>query len=185
MTNSHWRTLARVGLLLVCLLVPPRSTYAHVGAPYPVLLEQPVGPYVLFVLADPDVGVGTFIVQTTLANGTPTPADTVVMLWVRPEDNHADETGHQAGWQMTRDGERFIAKVPFDAKGMWQVRLTVEGVDGSGEITFSVEVTPPYPGALTTIICLLPFMVLGGLWAAGALRSRQSPPSSLSRKEPE
>jgi hypothetical protein len=184
MTRNHWRTLTRIGLLLVWLLVPPRVTYAHVGAPYPVLLEQPVGPYVVSALADPDVGVGTFIVQVTLADGTPAPADTTVGLWVRPEDGHADETGHQAGWQMTRDGERFIAKVPFDARGMWRVRLTVEGAEGGGEVTFLVEVTPPYPGTLTTIVCLLPFVVLGGLWAAGALRSRRSS-DAASLEEPE
>jgi hypothetical protein len=76
---------------------------------------------------------------------------------------------------MTKDGERFIAKVPFDARGMWDVRLVVEGAAGRGEITFPVEVTPPYPGAVTTIVCLIPFIILGGLWAAGALRSRGSP----------
>jgi hypothetical protein len=107
------------------------------------------------------------------------------MLWVRPEDGHADEAGHQAWWQMTRDGERFIGKVPFDARGMWQVRLTVEGDDGHGEVTFSVEVTPPYPGALTTIVCLLPFVILGGLWAAGALRPHQPSRSSSPEEESE
>lgn len=158
--------------LLVWLLWPSRAL-AHVGAPYPVLLEQSVGPYVVSALADPDVGVGTFIIQTTLAEEKPVPTDTVVRLWVKPQDGHAPETHHQAQRQATRQGERFIAKIPFDARGIWDVRLELEGTAGRGEVTFSVEVTPPYPGVLTTLACLLPFVVLGALWVAGALRSRR------------
>jgi hypothetical protein len=173
--TGNARLLWWVGMLLAWLLWPGVAVQAHVGAPYPVLLEQAVGPYVVSALADPDVGAGTFIVQVLSAEGTAPPADTVVTLWVTPQDGHADEAGHQAQRQMTKDGERFIAKVPFDARGMWDVRLVVEGAAGRGEITFPVEVTPPYPGAVTTIVCLIPFIILGGLWAAGALRSRGSP----------
>jgi cytochrome c oxidase subunit 2 len=150
---------------------------AHVGAPYPVLLEQAVGPYIVSALADPDVGVGTFIVQATLAGGESVPADTVVTLWVWPEDGHADETDHQAQRQETRKGERFVVKVPFDAEGMWQVRLVLEGAVGRGETTFRVRVTPPGPGWVTTLVCLLPFIALGGLWLIGALRHHQAPTS--------
>ena len=150
------------------LLWPGATVLAHVGAPYPVLLEQAVGPYVVSALADPDVGVGTFIVHVMSVEGTAPPDDTMVTLWVTPQDGHADEAGHQALRQMTKDGERFIGKVPFDARGMWDVRLVVEGSAGPGEVTFPVDVTPPYPGTLTTIVYLIPFTILGGLWAAGS-----------------
>ena len=33
--------------------------------------------------------------------------------------------------------------------------------------------TPPHPGAVTTLACLLPFVALGALWVVGALRSRR------------
>ena len=160
----------------IWLLWPRGTVQAHVGAPYPVLLEQPVGPFVVSALADPDVGVATFIVQVTSGEGAPAPPETAVTLWVRPQDGHAAESdGHHAPWQVTRDGERFVARVPFDARGTWQVRLAVEGDEGRGEVSFPVEVTPPYPGAITTIACLLPFIALGGLWARGALRSAKAP----------
>jgi hypothetical protein len=173
--TGNARLLWWVGALLASLLWPGMTVLAHVGAPYPVLLEQALGSYVVSALADPDVGVGTFIVQVVSAERTAPPDDTVVMLWVTPQDGHADETGHQALRQMTKDGERFIGKVPFDARGMWDVRLVVEGSAGRGEVTFPVDVTPPYPGTLTTLVCLLPFVFLGGLWVAGALRSRRTP----------
>ena len=183
MTNGKWRTLVWVWVCLAWLFWPWAVVQAHVGKPYPVLLEQPMGPYVASALADPDVGIGTFIVQVDLVEGTHLPADTQVMLWVRPQDGHAAEAGHKALRQMTRDGEQFIAKIPFDARGMWDVRLALEGSAGRGEVTFPVNVTPPYPGAVTTVVCLLPFVALGGLWAMGALRSRQSSPAPSSQDE--
>lgn len=162
-----------VGLLLVPVVRPP-AVMAHVGAPYPVLLEEAVGPYVLSVLADPDVGTGTFYVLVTMAGGESTPSGTVVMVWTTPEDGHAVETGSSAERQQTRYGERFVAKVQFDAKGPWQVRLTVEGPAGTGEITFPVVVTPSGTGGLATLICLVPFVILGLLWLRGVRRQRSA-----------
>lgn len=121
-----------VSFLSLAWLIAPPVVQAHSGAPYPVLLEQPVGPYVVSALGDPDVGVGTFTMQITLATGAPVPTDTVATLWVRPADGHTAEAGYQAQRQVTRDEERFIAKVLFDAEGMWHVRLVVDGPAGVG-----------------------------------------------------
>jgi hypothetical protein len=172
----RWRFAG--GLLawfILVLLAWPPAALAHVGAPYPVLLEEEVGPYIASALADPDVGTGTFYVLVTLAGGEPTPPDTVVTIWVKPEDGHLGEAGHQAERQQTRYGERFVAKVPFDAEGPWLVRLTIEGASGRGETGFPVRVTPSGVGWLATLACLLPFVILGGLWVRGALRQRSAP----------
>ena len=160
-----------LGLVLASLAWPP-AVSAHVGAPYPVLLEEPVGPYVASALADPDVGTGTFYVLVAVQDGQPPPADTVVAVWVEPQDGHQDATRHVAQRQQTRYGERFVAEVPFDAKGPWQVRLMIEGLAGSGETSFPVQVTPSGIGWLATVACLLPFAILGGLWLRGVLRQR-------------
>lgn len=160
-----------LGLTLI-LLTLPQTALAHVGAPYPVLLEEPVGPYVASALADPDVGAGTFYVLVTLADGKPVPPGTTVTLWVKPEDGHQAETAHAAEREETRYGERFVAKVPFDAEGQWQVRLVIEGSAGVGETAFPVRVTPSGVGWLATMACLLPFVVLGLLWLRGIRRSR-------------
>jgi hypothetical protein len=153
-------------LVLAC----PLQARAHIGAPYPVLLEEPVGPYTASALADPDVGVGTFYILITLHRGQPVPADTVVTVWVEPEDGHLAEAGYRAERQQTRYGERFVAKVPFDAKGPWQVRLVLEGSAGQGETRLPVKVTPSGTGWLATLACLIPFAILGGLWLKGARR---------------
>ena len=179
--NRHVLTAAISFAFLIGLLLPP-TAQAHSGGPYPVLLEEPAGPYVVSVLADPDVGVGTFIVQAVLSGGGTVPADTEVTLWVRPQDGHAPEAGYRARRQQTRDGEAFVAGVPFDAEGVWQVRLVLEGTAGRGETTFNVRATPPGRRWLTAVLCLLPFIGLGALWLVAVLRSPRRPrqiPSSL------
>ena len=169
-------------LLLWCLLtwlMGAPVVHAHLGPPYPVLVEQELGPYVVSALADPDVGTGTFIAEVTLADGEPTPPDTLVGVWVRPESGHSDEVGYQAAREMTKSGERFTAKVRFDTEETWHVRFVVEGSAGRGETEFDVKVTPPTPGWLWTTVCLLPFVGLGALWMLGALRSRRSSPKDV------
>jgi hypothetical protein len=52
------------------------------------------------------------------------------------------------------------------------VRLVVEGPAGQGEARFPVQVTPSGTGWLATLACLVPFVILGGLWLRGALRQR-------------
>jgi hypothetical protein len=157
-------------------LLDAPASLAHVGAPYPVLLEESAGPYLVSALADPDVGTGTFYILTTLLDGQQPPADTAITVWVEPEDGHAAESGQPAERQETRYGERFVARVPFDAEGPWHVRLILEGSAGSGELSFPVEVTPSGLGWLATLGCLLPFVVLGWLWFRGARRQRADRP---------
>ncbi len=163
--------------LLLAWLAFPLTARAHSGAPYPVLLEERVGPYIVSVLADPDVGTGTFYLEIGLAQGGPAPADTQVTVWVRPEDGHAAEAGYPAQPQTAsrdaRETYSLIAKIPFDAEGMWQVRLTLEGTAGKGEATFNVRVTPPGPGWVRTLLCFLPFIFLGILWVFGARRQQR------------
>ncbi len=158
--------------MLAAWLAWPRAARAHVGAPYPVLLEEPVGPYLVSALADPDVGKGTFYILATLTEGEPPPEDTRITVWVEPEDGHLPLAGYIAERQQTRYGERFVAEVPFDAEGRWQAQLDIKGPAGSGETSFPVQVTPSGLGWLGTLACLIPFVILGALWLRGSRRQR-------------
>ncbi len=172
--RRHARSLVLLPwLLLLAWLIAPPAARAHSGGPYPVLLEEHAGPYIVSALADPDVGLGTFIVQATLIGGDPVSADTEVTVWVQPEDGHTAEAGYRAERQTARDGDQFLAKVPFDAEGMWQVRLVLDGPAGYGEASFQVHVTPPSRQWISTLLCLLPFIILGVLWLVDALRPHQ------------
>jgi len=173
-TRRRLLYLLLAGLTMACL-ASPHVALAHVGAPYPVLLEQPVGPYIASALADPDVGTGTFYVLVDLPDGQPVPPGTSVTVWVEPEDGHRAAVGRPAEREETRYGDRFVARVPFDAEGPWKVRLVIDGPVGTGEASFVVRVTPSGIGWLASIACLIPFLILGALWLRGALRQRTKP----------
>jgi len=164
---------ARCRVFIFSMLIGILLCLGHVGAPYLVLLEEAAGPYLVSALADPDVGIGTFIVQAGLSDGGPLPADSVIALRVWPDDGHLGESeAHLAERTATSRGERFVAKVPFDVRGMWTVRLTVSGPPGEAEVEFPVEVTPPGPGVWTSLACLVPFAAVAVLWFMGARRRR-------------
>ncbi|MGD8399070.1 MAG: hypothetical protein PVG11_09455 [Anaerolineae bacterium] len=159
-----------LGWLLLTALSPAAAS-AHVGAPYPVLLEEPIGPYTLSALADPDVGGGTFYVLLE-HQGASAPAGTTVTLWAEPADGHLASAAYTAVREETRYGERFVGEVPFDTEGAWRMRVVVDGPAGTGEATFPVEVTPPGTGWIATVACLLPFVLLAALWLRGISRRR-------------
>jgi hypothetical protein len=164
--------MRRTALLLatlLALLAWATPVAAHVGAPYPVLLEEQIGAYTVSALADPDVGTGTFYILSTIDGGPP-PRDTAITIWVQPLDGHRATSAHPATREDTRYGERFVAKIPFDTKGEWQVNLVIEGSAGNAETSFPVRVTPSGIGWLATLACLLPFAGLGALWLRGARR---------------
>jgi len=172
MNQDRRLLIGLTGLLLLAGLLTPPAARAHVGAPYPVLLEEPAGPYLVSALADPDVGQGTFYILVALEQGQTAPSYTAVTVWVEPEDGHLSATLHQAEREQTRYGERFVAKVPFDAEGRWGVQLEIEGSAGDGSLSFPVQVTPSGTGWLATLACLVPFVILGWLWLRGTLRQR-------------
>ena len=156
-----------IWLLLLLLVLPAR---AHVGAPYLVLLDEPVGTQKLSVWSDPDVGKGSFYLVVN--QGTPPGAQ----LWVTPKDGHRPEEGPYTTapqeWARKPSQATFI---PFDRAGDWTVRLETQG----HSITFPVQVTPPGPSWLAWALGLGPCLLLAIFWWWGAQRARKkflSPP---------
>jgi len=177
MRNSWVRIAAVSAALLVAAAVwpaRPAVVLAHAGAPYPVLVDEPAGPYRVSALADPDVGQGTFYIQAEPAAGAALPEGTVVAVSVQPADGHLAEATYPAERQTTRYGDRYVAAVPFDTEGSWGVRVELDGPAGRGEVAFPVEVTPPGISWLGTLACLIPFVLLGVLWLRGALRRQNA-----------
>jgi hypothetical protein len=151
----------------------PAPVRAHGGPPFVVVPEQRLGPYTVTAWDDPDVGSGLFLIEATL-DGVPPPANTDVTVTVQPEDLHcAAATFIAERQQRLFGGEQFVLGVTFDTEGPWHVRLAVEGPAGRGETMFVAQVTPNSPGWFASLICLVPFVGLGGLWLCGIRRNRQ------------
>jgi hypothetical protein len=157
--------------LLLALLAAPLAR-AHDGPPYPVLVDQTAGPYVLSVWADPDVGTGTFYIQLEPPPGGAVTEATTVELWVQPADGRSPEVRSLATRKASRDGVRFTADARFDTEEWWRARFVLRGPQGTAEAETKVEVTPPGLGRLDLLVYLAPFLAIAFLWARAALTRR-------------
>lgn len=160
-------------LVLLLILLPSGPALAHEGPPFPILVDQRAGPYVVSVWADPDIGTGTFFVILEPPEGQELPAGTSVRVAVRPVSGRLPEAVHPAEPQPARQGERYFAEARFDRGGTWRVRILLRGPQGDAEVSAEVEPTPDGTlGPAELVLYLLPFLAVGGLWLKAALRRR-------------
>jgi hypothetical protein len=166
---------ARLGTLLLTaglLLALSAPVFAHEGPPYPVIVDKTLGPCVLSVWSDPDVGTGTFFFILEPAPGGKLPDDLRIDVGVRPAGGRLPEAVYAAGREDQGGRVQFKALVPFDAEGLWRVRVGLQSAQGGGETTTDVEVTPPGYGRWDLLIYLLPFAAVGALWLRAFIKGR-------------
>jgi hypothetical protein len=145
---------------------------AHEGPPYPILVDKKVGPCLVSVWADPDVGIGTFFIILDPPKGGTLPQDVTVEIDVRPVSGRLAEARYQAQRENLRDRLQFKAEVPFDAQERWLTRIRLKSSQGGGEEAVEVEVTPPGYGRWDLLWYLSPFLAVGFLWLKAFLRGR-------------
>ena len=160
--------LSAVGLLLV---ISTRAV-AHEGPPYPILVDKSLGPCVVSVWADPDVGTGTFFFVVEPPPGGKLPDDIRVEVGVRPVSGRLPEALYAAGREDLRGSVQYKALVPFDAQELWRVRVRLQSSQGGGEAATDVEVTPPGYGRWDLLLYLLPFAAVGLLWLRAIIKGR-------------
>jgi hypothetical protein len=163
--------------LIPLLLASAVPALAHEGPPFPILVDQRVGPYVASVWTDPDIGTGTFFVVLEPPEGKTLPDGTAVRVAVEPLDWHVKETLYKAEPQPVRYGERHFAETKFDRGGMWRVRILLEGPEGGGELKAEVEPTPDGTiGPISLVFYAIPFLAVGFLWLKAVLRRKEKEP---------
>lgn len=166
------RRLLLVALLLA-LLPPERQARAHLGPPFPILVDRRVGPYVVSVWTDPNIGTGIFYVMLEAPRGGRLPARTRVRIGVQPVSKRLPEVLYEAESQPVREGARFYTTVQFDRGEMWRTRVLVEGPEGGGTLTAEVEATPAGTiGPIGFVIYGFPFAGVAFLWIKAVLRRR-------------
>ena len=159
-------------LLFVTLLLPLRVT-AHDGPPFPLIVDQRVGPWIVSVWTDPDVGAGTFFVMPSAAAGGAVPEDLKVQVSVQPVSGRLPEVTYSAAREDLRNQLQYKSVVQFDAQEMWKVRVHLSSSQGEGEVSGTVEATPPGLGRWDLLVYLLPFLAIGFLWLMAIIRKRQ------------
>lgn len=174
MTRSARRSFSAL-LLGLALLLSPRPVLAHEGPPFPIIVDERVGPYVVSVWTDPDIGIATFFVVLEPAHGDELPPGTVVRIGVQPVSGRLPEKVYDAEPQPVRYGERHHAEVEFDRGEMWRVRVRLDGPGGDSELFTEVEATPDGTiGPIGLVIYALPFVAIGFIWLKAVLRRRQA-----------
>ena len=145
---------------------------AHEGPPYPIIVDKIVGPCLVSVWTDPDVGVGTFLIFPEGLEGKSVPADLQVDVVVQPVSKRIPESRFRAVRADLTDRAQFKAEVAFDAQEYWNVRIVLHSSQGDGEETVQVEATPPGYGRWDLVIYLLPFLAVGFLWLRAIMKKR-------------
>lgn len=178
MFTSHCnrtRSVLCVTALLACCFSNVQAALAHQGPPFPIVMEQPVGDYVVSVWTDPDIGEAQFFVIIETPSGDPPSEAPTVSMWTEPVNKRLDRASYEAHRQDLRNRMQFESKPHFDIQDMWTVGFEITPPSGSPlEIISEVESTPPGLGPWDLAIYLFPFLLFGGLWVLGIVRRRMA-----------
>jgi hypothetical protein len=122
-----------------------------------------IGPYLVSLWAHPEVGTGTFFIRLEPPLGGEIKNDVTAHVGIQPLSRRLAEVRYPTQRQEVGGRVQYQTDVPFDAQGLWRVRLLVQGPDGSGETTVDLETTPPGFGHWDVFLYLFPFLAVGFL----------------------
>jgi hypothetical protein len=171
--NRQGSVLLMIGIAMVSLLGAARRASAHEGPPYLILGDKMIGPCVVSIWADPDVGVGKFYIILDPPKGATLPEDVTVEIGVRPVSGRLPESRYKSVRESLKSQTQFKAEVQFDAEERWLTRVFLNSSQGGGEAAVEVDVTPPGYGPWDLLIYLLPFLGIGFLWLNAVIRRRR------------
>jgi tetratricopeptide (TPR) repeat protein len=163
--REHYKIpmLMFVAFTLLSLPLAP-SVRAHNGPPFPIIVDQHVGPCIVSLWTHPDIGLGTFFVMVDAAPGTAIPIDLKIDLGIQPVSGRLAEVIYPTRRENLRGQVEYKTEVNFDRQEFWRARLIVHSSQGEGEATASVEATPAGFGRWDLLLYLLPFAGVGFLW---------------------
>jgi tetratricopeptide (TPR) repeat protein len=156
---------------LTALYVP--AARGHNGPPFPIIVDQRVGPCIVSLWTHPDIGVGTFFVMVDAVPGIAIPRDLKIDLGVQPASGRLAEVIYPTRRENLRGQLEFKTEVNFDRREFWRARVILHSSQGDGESIASVEATPVGFGRWDLLLYLLPFAGAGFLWFK-AVRAKRS-----------
>src|ERR1700722_14809511 len=157
---------------------------AHNGPPFPIIVDQHVGPCFVSLWTHPDIGLGTFFVMVDAAPGTPIPSDLKIDLGIQPVSGRLAEVIYATRRENLRGQIEYKTEGNFDRQEFWRARLIVHSSQGGGEATASVEATPAGFGRWDLLLYLLPFAGVGFLWFKAVTAKRSYRKKQLDARKP-
>ncbi len=171
--------------VLLAALFQPRA-WAHLGPPFPILVDQKIPGYAVTVWSNPDVTQGVLFVTLEPDHHELQPALSGVDFWIEPVDGHTPRKPYHATAESTKGILRYAVTPDFDAVGPWKVGANIHlgsGVDCP--LATQVEATPPGVGPWGLLLFLFPFILFGALWVAILIRrSKRKATLKVSSKVP-
>lgn len=166
------RSVLRLAALACSVLWPARAM-AHAGPPFPIVVDRQVGPYLVSVWTDPDIGTGLFYVVLESASGAAFTPPARVRVGVAPVSGRLAEVVYDGRAERVRRGARFLAEVAFDRGEHWNVRVIVDGPAGGGQFASQVEATPDGTiGPIGLLVYSIPFLLVALVWWRAAMARR-------------
>jgi len=169
MTSHRTSALAALSLLLAVLAVVRLS--AHVGSP-DVFFEGKAGPYRLLVaISTPAVVPGVAQIDLRVLEGTPREIRVVPLRLTGPGAVFAPVSDRAVRSDV--DPQSFKAGLWMMEAGAWQVRITIDGDAGSGQVSVPIEALASRTLKMdrSVALVLLPlglFLVFGFIAIVGA-----------------
>jgi hypothetical protein len=162
-----------VGLLFALLVILSTPASAHNGPPFPIIENKKIGACTIALWTHPDVGTGAFYVFVEPLPGGTVPSDLKIQIGVQPLSGRLPEKFYDAERVKSHGPVQFNAQADFDRQELWRVHLVVQSLQGGGESTAQVEVTPPGFGRWDLLLYLLPFLFVAFLWFRGVSRVKR------------
>jgi len=163
--------IPRIVSLLGAILASSHLALAHVGPPFPILVDQPIPGHIVTVWADPDVGEAVFYIVLEPEKSAAADAVSGVEVWVQPVTGRLPKAVYRATLESSRGPLRFVAKPEFDVAEPWTVGVDIRLANGTNyPFVTQVVATPPGLGPWDLLIYLFPFVLFGGLWVMVFLR---------------
>ena len=156
----------------------------HNGPPFPIIVDQRVGPCIVSLWTHPDIGVGTFFVMVDAVPGTAIPSDLKIDLGIQPVSGRLAEVIYPTRRENLRGQLEYKTEVNFDRQEFWRARLILHSSHGDGESTASVEATPAGFGRWDLLLYLLPFVGVGFLWFKAVTAKRSYRRKQLKAAKP-
>jgi hypothetical protein len=168
-TINSWRLMraCRIAILFIAVLSLTAPAWAHIGPPFPIMEKRQVGPYMVDVWSNPDVGTGSFFITIDPPLGKSVPADIKVEIAIQPVTKRLPEARYGAWREKLRDRVEYKTEVPFDKEEQWHIRLIIASPLGGGETSTDVPVTPTLLGRWGLLLFAAPFIAVGFLWVKG------------------
>ena len=169
MIRSH--AALKIAVLLCAALALPAPVFAHLGPPFPILVDQLIPGYSVTVLANPDVSQAVVIVAFEPVKSAPAGKVSSVDVWVQPASGRLPRSVCKATQQTGRGPLRFVATPDIDAAEMIKIGIDITLADGASyHFATQVLATPPGVGPWGLLLFSFPLLLFGALGTAVVIR---------------